>query len=154
MPSTQIVPGMTRAEDLPNLGFDARTTAMWMCSPMSTSRNASCPPPGCAGNSSIPRCRPASVPQLYCTGFVFHPSHTATKRMGAVMPGPVWLRAHHPLQHWSAEVILLVMDGHVVHKVFSGHPRTENLDDKRQPLGPLHDLGGALAHAAGSVASY
>jgi hypothetical protein len=46
------------------------------------------------------------------------------------------------------------MNGRVVHKVFSGNPRTENLEDRRQPLGPLQDLGGAIAHAAGSVSSY
>jgi len=41
-----------------------------------------------------------------------------------------------------------------VHKVFSGNPRTQNLEDRRQPLGPLQDLGGALAKAAGNAPSY
>jgi hypothetical protein len=57
-------------------------------------------------------------------------------------------------ERWSAEVILLVMNGRVVHKVFSGNPRTENWEDKRQPLGPLQDLGGAVARQAGSVSSF
>jgi hypothetical protein len=38
--------------------------------------------------------------QAYCTGYVFHPS-----------------------DRWSADVVLLVMNGRVVHKVFSGNPR-------------------------------
>jgi hypothetical protein len=52
------------------------------------------------------------------------------------------------------DVTLLVMNGRVVHKVFSGTPRAENLDDRKQPLGPLQDLGNEIAHAAGSVSSY
>jgi hypothetical protein len=55
---------------------------------------------------------------------------------------------------WSVDVTLLVMNGRVVHKVFSGTPRAENLDDRKQPLGPLQDLGNEIAHAAGSVSSY
>jgi hypothetical protein len=41
-----------------------------------------------------------------------------------------------------------------VHKVFSGNPRTDNMDDKRQPLGPLQDVGGALSRAAGGVTNF
>lgn len=33
-----------------------------------------------------------------------------------------------------------------------GNPRTENVDDNRQPLGQLQDVGGVLARVAESAA--
>jgi len=84
----------------------------------------------------------------------FHPGRTASKRLGRFSPRCSGFERITRSTRWSADVILLVMDGRVVHKVFSGNPRTENLDDRRQPLGPLQDLGGALARAAGSAPSY
>ena len=72
--------------------------------------------------------------------------------MGALVPDVLGFERITRSERWSAEVILLVMNGRVVHKVFSGNPRTQNLEDRRQPLGPLQDLGGALAGAAFSRA--
>ena len=37
----------------------------------------------------------------------------------------------HPQRKRPADVILLVMNGRVVHKVFSGDFRTEKLEDRR-----------------------
>lgn len=149
----EVVPGMTRAEDLPNLGFDPHTTDVDVLSYVNIEERF-LPTAGVHWEQLDPAVQACIRAQLYCTGFVFHPSRTSSKRMGAVVPDLLGFERVTRSSSWSAEVILLVMDGHVVHKVFSGHPRTENLDDKRQPLGPLQDLGGALAHAAGSVPTY
>jgi hypothetical protein len=92
--------------------------------------------------------------EAYCTGYVFHPSRAENKRLGALVPDVPGLERITRSTHWSADVTLLVMNGRVIHKVFSGTPRNENLDDRKQPLGPLQNLGGALAHAAGSLSSY
>jgi hypothetical protein len=46
------------------------------------------------------------------------------------------------------------MNGRVVHKVFSCNPRTDSLEDNRQLLGPLQDVGGVLSRAAGSATSF
>ena len=42
---------------------------------------------------------------------------------------------------WSAEVVLLMQDGHVAYKLMSGRPRIEDTHDSIQPLGPLQDIG-------------
>ena len=149
----QIVPGMTRAEDLADLGFDARRGNVDVLSYVDV-ENRFMPAAGVRWEHLDPAVRACIRAELYCTGLLFHPSRTTSKRTGGFVPDLLGFERMTHSEHWSADVILLVMDGHVTHKVFSGNPRTENWDDKRQPLGPLQDLGGVLAHAAASVPSY
>ena len=149
----QIVPGMTRAEDLPHIGFDARTGNVDVLSYLDV-EGRFLPAAGVRWEHLNPAVQACIRAELYCTGFVFHPSRTTSKRLGSFVPDVLGFERVTRSSRWSADIILLVMNGRVVHKVFSGNPRTENLDDRRQPLGPLQDLGGALAHAAGSVNPY
>jgi len=149
----QIVPGMTRADDLPNIGFDARTGNVDVLSYLDI-EGRFLPAAGVRWEHMDPAVQACIRAELYCTGYVFHPSRTTSKRLGSFVPDVLGFERITRSNRWSADIILLVMNGRVVHKVFSGNPRTENLEDRRQPLGPLQDLGGAIAHAAGSVSSY
>lgn len=149
----QIVPGMTNAQDLPNLGFDPKTANVDVLSYVDV-EGRFMQAPGLRWEHLDPAVQACIRAQIYCTGYVFHPSHTSAKRLGALVPDVLGFERITRSTRWSADVILLVMNGRVVHKVFSGTPRAENLDDRKQPLGPLQDLGGAIAHAAGSVPSY
>jgi len=149
----QIVPGMTRADDLPNIGFDARTGNVDVLSYLDI-EGRFLPAAGVRWEHLNPAVQACIRAELYCTGFVFHPSRTTSKRLGSFLPDVLGFERITRSSRWSADIILLVMNGRVVHKVFSGNPRTDNLDDRRQPLGPLQDLGGALAHAAGSASPY
>lgn len=149
----QIVPGMTHAEDLPNLGFDARTGDVDVLSYVDIEARFM-PAAGVRWEQLDPAVRACIRAQLYCTGYLFRPSRDASNRVGALVPDVLGFQRITRRSHWSAEVTLLVMNGRVIHKVFSGHPRSETLEDRRQPLGPLQDLGGALAHAAGSASPY
>jgi hypothetical protein len=116
----QIVPGMTHAEDLLNLGFDARAGTVDVLSYLNIEERF-LPAAGVRWEHLNPAVQACIRAELYCTGYVFHPGRN---------------------EPWSADVILLVMNGRVVHKVFAGNPRTENLDDRR------------LARAAGNAPSY
>jgi hypothetical protein len=149
----QIVPGMTRAEDLTNLGFDARDSNVDVLSYLGIEERF-LPAAGVRWEHLNPAVQACIRAELYCTGYVFHPTRATSKRLGGTISDLLGFRRTTRSQRWSADIILLVMNGRVVHKVFSGNPRIENWDDKRQPLGPLQDLGGALAHAAGSAPSY
>ena len=149
----QIVPGMTNAQDLPNLGFDPKTANVDVLSYVDV-ESRFMQAPGLRWEHLDPAVQACIRAEAYCTGFVFHPSHTANKRLGAVIPDVLGFERITRNSRWSADVTLLVMNGRVVHKVFSGTPRAENLDDRKQPLGPLQDLGGAIARAAGSAPSY
>jgi hypothetical protein len=149
----QIVPGMTHAEDLPNIGFDARTGNVDVLSYLNIEERF-LPAAGVRWEQLNPAVQACIRAEAYCTGYVFHPGRTASKRLGSFVPDVLGFERITRSERWSADIILLVMNGRVVHKVFSGNPRTDNLEDRRQPLGPLQDLGGAIARAAGNAVSY
>jgi hypothetical protein len=149
----QIVPGMTNAQDLPNLGFDPRTANVDVLSYVDIETRF-LQAPGLRWDHLDPAVQACIRAEAYCNGYVFHPSHSSNKRLGAVVPDLLGFERITRSVRWSADVTLLVMNGRVVHKVFSGTPRSENVDDRKQPLGPVQDLGGVIAHAAGSVPSY
>lgn len=92
----QIVPGMTRAEDLANMGIDL-TDGETLSSAGVASRFASTDP-------HVQACVQAG---LYCTGYVVH----AAASGGFLAP---LLGAPKPVQ-----VVLLVMNGRVMDKVLS-----------------------------------
>jgi len=98
----QIVPGMTHAEDLPNLGFDARTGNVDVLSYQNIEERF-LPAARVRWEHLNPAVQACIRAEAYCTGYVFHPSRSERR---------------------SADVILLVMNGRVVHKVFTGNPRT------------------------------
>jgi hypothetical protein len=149
----QIVPGMTNAQDLPNLGFDPRTANVDVLSYVDIETRF-LQAPGLRWDHLDPAVQACIRAEAYCNGYVFHPSHSSNKRLGAVVPDLLGFERITRSVRRSADVTLLVMNGRVVHKVFSGTPRSENVDDRKQPLGPVQDLGGVIAHAAGSVPSY
>jgi hypothetical protein len=149
----QIVPGMTRADDLSNLGFDARRGNADVLSYVGIQERF-LPTAGVRWEHLRPAVRACIRAGLYCTGFVFRPGRTTSKRVGNTVADVLGFQRITVSESWSAEIILLVMNGRVVHKVFSGNPRTESLDDKRQPLGPLQDLGVALGRVAVGAAAF
>ncbi len=117
----QIVPGMTHAEDLPNLGFDARTGHVDVLSSLSITDRFG-PAAGARREHLNPAVQACIRAEAYCTGYVFHPGRTSSKRMGALalnVPGLERITQ----ERRPADVILLVMNGRVVHKVLFGNPR-------------------------------
>jgi hypothetical protein len=93
----RIVPGMTQAQDLPNLGFDASAGNVDVLSHVNIEKRFLAAP-GLRWEQLDPTVRACINAQVYCSGYVFHPRR-------------------------AADVTLLVMNGRVVHKVFSGNPR-------------------------------
>ena len=149
----QIVPGMTRADDLPSLGFDDRTGNAAVLSYLGIQERF-LQAVGGRWEHLNPAVRACIRAEIYCTGFVFRPSRGASKRTGNTVSGLLDLHRITPSSRWSADVTLLVMNGRVVHKVFSANPPTGDLDDKLQPQAPLQEIAGALSRVAGRTASF
>lgn len=97
----QIVPGMTHAEDLASMGFDARTSNVDVLSYRNVAARLA-PAGGARREHLNPAVQACIRAEAYCTGYVFHPGRGENR---------------------PADVILLVMNGRVVHKVFTGTPR-------------------------------
>lgn len=126
----QIVPGMTRADDLPNLGFDPRSANADVLSYPGIQERF-LPAAGVRREHLDPAVQACIRAELYCTGYVFHPAGRSTGTRIADLLGQA--RGREP-----ADMTLLVMNGRVIHKVFS----------VRSPQ------DGAVARAATSTASF
>src|SRR6201996_1763169 len=135
----QIVPGKTHEEDLAHIGFDARTGNVDVLSYLGIEERFM-PHDSFKFDRLSPAVQTCITSETACTGYVFHPAHTATKRIGNTTLDLLGFQRVSRSEHWSAEIILLVQNGVVTHKVFSGSPRTETMDNKTEPLGPFQDL--------------
>jgi hypothetical protein len=100
----QIVPGLTRADDLPNLGFDTAAANAGVLSARDIANRF-------ARGAGDPAVRACIRDEIYCTGFVFH----------AAGASDLFQRVSHRARP-PADIILLVMNGRVIHKVFSASP--------------------------------
>lgn len=101
----RIVPGMTRADDLPGLGFD--TAKADMLSRPDLARRF----PRGARRDGVRDCIQAGI---YCTALAFHAVPAAD---------PFGLRRIVHDAPKPADIVLLVMNGRVIHKVFSSPAR-------------------------------
>ena len=145
---TDVVPGQTRLTDLPKLGFDTATTpnvevlsylgVIERFMPRSTMSFDHLAPPVQACIESQDR----------CSAFVFHPQHVESRRMGNIFLDLLGFERKTVATGWTAEVVLLMQDGHVAYKLMSGRPRVEDLHDEVTPLGPLQDIGNTAFRTA------
>lgn len=107
----RIVPGMTQADDLPAMGFDAADGHTAMLPPADIQRRFLS-----SRDAGIQGCIRA---ELYCTGFVFPAGGN----------GPA-----------SGKITLLVMNGRVVHKVFDGRAAAEPADPLQRLAALARDI--------------
>ena len=145
---TDVVPGQTRLTDLPKLGFDTATTpnvevlsylgVIERFMPRSTMSFDHLAPPVQACIESQDR----------CSAFVFHPQHVESRRMGNIFLDLLGFERKTVDTGWTAEVVLLMQDGHVAYKLMSGRPRVEDMHDEVTPLGPLQDIGNTAFRTA------
>jgi hypothetical protein len=119
----RIVPGMTQAQDLPNLGLDPKMGNVDILS-YTEIQARFLSDAGSRFEKLNPAVRTCIQAQAYCNGYVFHPGATLARRLSRLLSG---LRGSRQNNDNRSDVILLVMNGRVVHKVFSGAAHTEIL---------------------------
>jgi hypothetical protein len=143
----KVKPGMTEA-NLCDFGFDpARSSKAEMLSylgvierfvPRDSIRFDSLPQP-------VRDCIDA---QDHCQAFVFHPSRLTHTRTGDFLMDFFGFDRVTQDVGWSADLVFLVQDDRVVYKIMSGQPYIADVHNVRQPLGPLQDVGNAIAAAS------
>jgi hypothetical protein len=144
----QITPGATRASDLGQIGFDASESPnVEMLSYLGVIERFM-PRDSIKFDNLDPAVQACIEARDRCTAYVFRPERLHQKRTGSFLLDLFGFERQTVSYGWSAEVMLLVLDGRVAYKVMSGHPNIQNFEDKVQPLGPLQDLGGAAVHTA------
>src|SRR5215475_8203159 len=84
-----------------------------------------------------------------CEGYVFKAEHHSFARSGSLFLDLFGFVHTTTETGWTAQVLVLVMNGHVTHKIMSGQPNIRVVRDDVQPLGPVQNLSGTLMTASG-----
>ncbi|HWD29279.1 MAG TPA: hypothetical protein VG387_19055 [Rhizomicrobium sp.] len=77
-----------------------------------------------------------------CQGYVFKVEHRETQRSGSLFLDVFGFEHTTTETGWNAQVLVLVQNGKVTHKLLSGEPNLRVVREQVQPLGPLQDLAG------------
>ena len=82
-----------------------------------------------------------------CQGWLAEPSISAKDRTGNVALDVLGFERETTSTGWKASMLLLVQNGVVVYKLWSGTPSILEVKTEKKPLGPLQDLSGPAASA-------
>jgi hypothetical protein len=82
-----------------------------------------------------------------CTGWFAEPSISSKDRTGNVALDVLGFERETTATGWKASMLLLIQDGVVVYKLWSGTPAILEVKTEKKPLGPFQDLSGAAAAA-------
>lgn len=82
-----------------------------------------------------------------CAGWLAEPSISSKDRTGNVALDVLGFERETTSTGWKASMLLLVQDGVVVYKLWSGTPTILEVKTEKKPLGPLQDLSGPAAAA-------
>jgi hypothetical protein len=108
---SRIVPGMTNAQDLPNLGFDPKTAKADTLTYVDI-ENRFMAAPGLASERLDPAVKACIRAEVYCSGYEFHQSRKTNNRLAALV-------RFGPMHDGGWSVTFLMMNGRVVYKVLS-----------------------------------
>jgi len=86
-----------------------------------------------------------------CTGWLAEPSMLASDRTGNVPLDVLGFERETTSTGWKASMLLLIQNGVVVYKLWSGTPSIIETKRDTKPLGPFQDLSGAAASAVTSA---
>ncbi len=148
----QIAPGHTSTADLVEMGFDANNSPNAEVLSYLGVIERFIPRDSIRFDDLDPVVQQCIESRDRCTGYVFHPERLHQERLGNWVLDVLGFQRTTVNYGWSAEVVLLVMDGHVAYKVMSGRPHIEDFHRKVEPLGPFQDLGGTVMHTAQAAA--
>ncbi len=150
----QIAPGETRTADLGQMGFDSNESSNVEVLSYLGVIERFIPRDSIRFDSLDPVVQKCIEARDRCTGYVFHPERLHEQRLGNWFLDILGFQRTTVNYGWSADVVLLVMDGRVAYKVMSGHPHIEDFHHSLQPLGPFQDLSGTVMHTASAVGRF
>jgi hypothetical protein len=140
----QISPYLTDMATVRRLGFDPYKTSNMQVLNQAQVVNAVLPSP-LQEKASIPRgIADCMQVQEACVGYLMEPSKTEQKRVGNFFLDFLNFKRHTVTTGWKFSALIVVIDDHVVYKQWSGQPRIESTDLRRNPLGPLQSMGETL----------
>lgn len=79
-----------------------------------------------------------------CQGYEVTPNVISNKRYGNVVLDLLNFRRKTMIFGWKFDALIVLQNGLVVYKLWGGEPNVLEYEDKRNPLGPLQEVGKLL----------
>lgn len=76
-----------------------------------------------------------------CRGLDVSASHIASARQGSFLADFFNFKRHTEVTGWRFNAVILLVDEVVVYRTWGGQPTVHETDVRRNPLGPLQDIG-------------
>ncbi len=135
----------TSVTDLSGLGFDAdKTPNVQVLSYLDIVEHFM-PNSSMAFDKLDPAVQDCIMARTACEGYVFKVAHHDFSRSGSLFLDVFGFVHTTTETGWTAQVLVLVQNGQVTHKLLSGEPHVEIVRDDVQPLGPIQNLGGMFS---------
>ncbi|HXC56118.1 MAG TPA: hypothetical protein VNU97_12545 [Rhizomicrobium sp.] len=141
----------TALSDLSGLGFDSQTTPNVAVMSYLDIVERFMPNSSMAFDKLDPAVQDCIMARTDCQGYVFKVEHHEFQRSGNLFLDLFGFLHTTTETGWTAQVLVLVQNGRVTHKLLSGEPNVQIVRDDIEPLGPMQNLGGMFA-IAGSAA--
>jgi hypothetical protein len=141
----------TSMRDMAGLGFDTATTPNVVVLSYLDIVERFMPNSSIAFDKLDPAVQACIMARSDCQGYVFKVEHREFQRTGSLFLDLFGFSRTTRESGWTAQVLVLVQDGQVTHKLLSGEPHVEVVRDDVQPLGPMQNLAGMFAVGTGAA---
>ncbi|WP_144289846.1 hypothetical protein [Ideonella sp. A 288] len=141
----RIEPYKTPASDLVALGFDLADARNVRIIPYPDLVARLAPHAGVALADIDPGLRDCILARLGCQAFEFKLTRETRTREGNFLLDFLNFQRHTAVSGWRFEALVVVRDGIVLFRSAGGEPRIDQLEQVRNPLGPLQSIGESAA---------
>ena len=131
--------------DLSGLGFDAQRTPNVAVLSYLEIVEKFMPNSSMAFDRLDPAVQDCIMARDNCQGYVFKLQHHESQRSGSLFLDMLGFEHTTTETGWNAQVLVLVQNGKVTHKLLSGEPNVRIVRNEFEPLGPLQNLAGLLS---------
>jgi hypothetical protein len=141
-----IVPEKTTLADLHKMGIDPKDTPnVALVNHADLSRKL-------VASSTIdikmlaPKVRTCIASPMHCYGYEIEQKHLDRTRHGNFLLDILNFKRDVQISGWQFDALLVIQDGVVVYKLWSGKANIQQQEEEHNPLGPLQTIGSPLNH--------
>jgi hypothetical protein len=139
----KIIPSQTRAADLKSVKIDAGTPNVTLLNHVDLLRRFSTS--SAIGAETLDeKLRTCLAARHRCTAFELEETHTERKRIGNFWLDFFNFQKQVDVSGWRFNALIVMQDDLVVYKLWTGKPNIHELENERNPLGPLQGVGDSL----------
>jgi hypothetical protein len=139
----KIVPRKTTLQELSELGVDERTPNVALLSHADLLRRLSATP-SLDIRTLDPVLQECVASHYNCFAYEIEQTHMNKRRFGGFWADFMNFHKQTDISGWQFDAIVVIKDNVVIYKLWSGKPNIHQLEEERNPLGPLQGFGPSL----------